>query len=382
MLAGGTDTLYREVLATGMQHYVRIEVWSGLGVPLETLIPAQRGGEPEGGLCFFNGGISATLNSRVTRELQFSVPYDMYPLEPTDLLAPFGNEIRVFRGVRLGDGSDGYTWPVFRGRIRQVRQYSTGNCTILCTDRAADVVDHGFVSPQNSQPGDTVFEEFQRLVIDAVPDATFGASDTFLTPVQPLTWEFDRGAALDEMTRAVAAVWYTLGNGDFVMRRYPWTEPGVPVLTLTDAPGGTINYWEVLRDRNAIYNVVTVTGERLTGQAPVYATASDVNPLSPTYVDGGFGVRSLLDRLQTVSTVGGAIGAAQERLSVSIAPIEAFQFRCVPDASLELGDVVTLDIEGRSTVQVVSGLSMPLGVDGDMFVSTRSLVLNPLEVVS
>jgi hypothetical protein len=270
---------------------------------------------------------------------------------------------------------------VFRGRIRQAHQYSTGNSVITCTDRAADVVDHGFVSPQNSQPVNTVFEEFQRLVIDAVPDATFGSSDTFVTNVQPLSWEFDRGAALDEMSRSVSAVWYTLSNGDFVMRRYPWTVPSVPVLTLTDAPGGTVNYWEAMRDRNAIYNVVTVTGERLTGQAPVFATASDTNTLSPTYIDGGFGVRSLLDRLQTPSTQGGAAGAAQQRLAVSIAPIEAFQMRCVPDAALELGDVVVLDLNGRQVIQVVSALSMPLGVDGDMFVSTRSLVSNPLGVI-
>ncbi len=382
MLTGGTDTLYREVLATGMQHFVRLEVWTGLGAPLEALIPAQRSGEPEGGLCFFNGTVSATLNSRVTRQLQFSVPYDMYPVSPTDLLAPFGNEIRAFRGVRLGDGSDVYTWPVFRGRIRQAHQYSTGNVVITCTDRAADVVDHAFVTPQNSQPLHTVFEEFQRLVIDAVPDASFGASDTFLTPVQPLSWELDRGAALDEMARSVAAVWYTLSDGDFVMRRYPWTVQSVPVLTLTDAPGGTVNYWEAMRDRNSIYNVVTVTGERLTGQAPVYATAADVDVTSPTYINGGFGVRSLLDRLQTPSTQGAAAQAAQDRLSVSIAPIEAFQMRCVPDASLELGDVVLLELDMRPVVQVVSALSMPLGVDGDMFVSTRSLVSNPLEVVS
>jgi hypothetical protein len=380
MLAGGNDPLYRSVLATGMEHFVRLEVFSGLGVPLESLIPAQRGGEPEGGLCFYNGGVSATLNSRVTRELQFSVPYDMYPLDPGGLLAPFGNEIRAFRGVRLGDGSTTYTWPVFRGRIRQVRQYSTGNVVVVCTDRAADVVDHGFVSPQNSQTANTIFQEFQRLVIEAVPDAAFGPSDTFASPVKPLSWEFDRGAALDEMARAVSAVWYTLSNGEFVLRRYPWTQIAAPVVTLTDAPGGTVNYWEALRDRNDIYNVVTVTGERLTGDAPVFGTASDTNPASPTYVNGGFGVRSFLDRLQTPSTLGAATGAAQERLSVSIAPIEAFQLRCVADASVELGDVIRLNLEGRELVQVVSALSMPLGVDGDMFLSTRSLVLNPLEV--
>lgn len=380
MLPGGSDQLYRDALATGTGHWVRLEVWSGLGVPLAALIPAQRGGEPEGGLCFYNATVSATLNSRVTRELQFSVPYDMYPVSPSDLLAPFGNEIRAFAGIRLGDGSDVYTWPVFRGRIRQVRQYSTGNVSLVCTDRAADVTDHEFVSPQNSDTDNSIYMEFVRLVSDAVSDPTFGPSDSFLTLVQPLTWELSRSAALDEMAQAVGAVWYCLANGDFVMRRFPWTQPGPPVVTLTDGPGGTVNYWEALRDRNMIYNVVTVSGERLDGAAPVYGTAMDTNPLSPTYVDGGFGVRSLLERLQTPATAGRAQGAAQERLAVSVAPVESFQLRCVPDASLELGDIINLVIEGREVTQVVSGLSMPLGMDNDMFVSTRSLVSNTLEV--
>lgn len=380
MLPGGTDALYRDALATGMGHFVRLEVWSGLGLPLETLVPAQRGGEPEGGLCFYNGTVSATLNSRVTRELQFSVPYDLYPDDPTDLLAPFGNEIRAYRGIRLGDGSDTYTWQVFRGRIRQVRKYSTGNVSITCTDRAADVTDHEFITPQNSQTNNSVFAEFVHLVSDAVPDATFGVSDEFITMVQPLTWELSRSAALDELASTMGAVWYALANGDFVMRRYPWTQPGAPVITLTDGAGGTINSWEMLRDRNQIYNVVTVTGERLNGDAPVYGTAMDTDPLSPTFVGGGFGVRSLLERLQTPATAGRAQGAALERLAVAVAPVESISMRCIADASLELGDVITVDIEGRTTVQVVSALSMPMAMDDDMFVSTRSLVSNTLEV--
>lgn len=380
MLPGGTDALYREVLATGMQHYVRLEVWSGLGVQLA--IMSEDLGEPEGGLVFYNGTLSATLNSRVTRQLQFSVPFDLYPYETTDLLAPFGNEIRAYRGVRLGDGDETYVWQIFRGKIRQVRQYSTGNVTLSCTDRAADVVDNAFVSPQNSQTSNTIYQEFVRLITDAVRDPTFGASDPFPALMQPLTWSLDRGGALDEMARANGAVWYSLANGDFVLRRYPWTQAGTPLLTLySEGDLGTINYWEAARDRDNIYNVVTVSGERLTGQDPVYATASDTNPASPTRVDGGFGIRSLIDRLQTPSTPGAAAGAAQQRLQVAVAPTEAFALRCVADASMELGDIVTLNIGGREVTQVVSALSMPLGVDGDMFMSTRSLVTNTLEVM-
>lgn len=379
MLPGGNDPLYRAALVAGAEHFVRIEVWSGLGVQLD--IPEQFRGEPEGGLVFFNGTVSATLNSRVTRQLQFSVPYELYPTDPGDLLAPFGNEIRAYRGIRLGDGDTTYVWQVFRGKIRQVRQYSTGNVSLSCTDRAADVVDNEFVNPQNSQTSNSIYQEFVRLITDAVADPTFGVSDPFPGLVQPLTWALDRSAALDEMARSNGALWYSLANGDFVLRRYPWVQSGaVPVVAMSNGADGSINYHEALRDRNNIYNTVTVTGERLTGQVPAYATAQDTNPASPTNVFGGFGVRSLLERLQTPSSPGDATGAAASLLAVSIAPTEAFQLRCTADASLELGDVVTLDIDGREVTQVVSALSVPMGVDGDMFLSTRSLVQNVLEV--
>lgn len=379
MLAGGTDPLYRSVLAAGHKHFVRIEVWSGLGAPLAALIPTDRGGEPEGGLCFYGGAVNATLNSRVTRTLSVQVPFDLYPVLPTDLLAPFGNEIRAYRGVLLGDGSDVYTWQVFRGRIREVGQTSSGAVAVMCSDRAADVVDHQFVNPQNSQPANTVFQEWMRLIGDAVPDASFGVSDSFSATVKPLTWELGRSAALDEMAKSVSALWYAQANGDFVLRVLPWTQSTPVVLTLTDAVGGTVNEWAVSRSRDSIYNVVTVSGERLNGDAPVYATASDTMVGSPTNVSGGFGVRSLLERLQTPSTSGGAQGAANSILATSIAPVESWQLQMMPDAALELGDVVRVQVNNRDVTQVVTGLTIPLDLSSDMMVSTRSLVLNRLQ---
>lgn len=383
MLAGGTDTLYRDALAAGQRHYVQVEVWSGLGVKLGTLIPEQYvGTDDDGGLVFFSGQVSATLNSRVTRNLQLTVPFDLYPEQPTDLLAPFGNELRVFRGLLLGDGSKKYTWPVFRGRIRDVEQSSSsGQVTVTCADRAADVVDAQFVNPQNSQTANTIYTEFIRLVRDVVVDAEFGVSDSFNTRVKALTWELDRAAAIDEMATSGGGLWYALADGKFVMRVVPWTQKKDPVLTMTDAQGGTIVGWTRSRSRESIYNVVTVSGERLSGDAPVYATAQDSVPTSPTYVNGSFGIRSMLKRLQTAATIGGAQGAAYTLLANAIAPVETWQINVVPDAALELGDVLTIDIGGTQRTQVVSGLTMPLDLRGDMMVSTRSLVVNRLEGV-
>lgn len=385
MLPGGNDDLYRRVLGTPHEHYARIEVWSGLGVQLEVLErqvpPPDDGSRTAVGLVFLPGTqVSATLGQQVARTLQLVVPSYLYPVQTTDLLAPFGNEIRAFYGVRLGDGDLTYVWQVFRGKIQDVSMEAGGGvCSVMCEDRGRDVLDVGFVRPENSNAGDQVLVEFQRLINGAVTDATFGASDVPATLVRPLTWQQDRGGALDELAQAVGALWYALANGDFVMRTYPWARAQLPVVTLTDAEGGSVQGWTVSRSRSRIYNTVTVTGERLNGDDPVFATAQDTNPASPTYVDGGFGIRSYLSRLQTPSTQGGAAGVAQQLLRTAISPTELWDLDVTPDAALELGDPVRLLIDGRDVTQVVAGFTLPLDLSGNMRVSVRSVVVGTVD---
>ncbi len=379
MLPGGTDPLYRSVLSAGHTSYTRVEVWSHSGVRLDTQLPLpQRNtwlAQDGNGLVFIDGSVDATLNSRVARNAQLVVPAYMYPFETTDLLAPFGNEIRIYHGALLGDGSQQYVWQVFVGRIRDVSMSSDGSCVLRCSDRAVDVADVNFVSPQNSVVGNTINEEFQRLVLDAVPGATFGPCDVFIKEMEALTWEFDRSSALDEIARSVGALWYPLADGRFVIRRFPWTVASAPVVTWSDATDGIVNSWSVRRSRDSIFNVVTVTGERLNGDAPVYATASDTTPGSPTDVNGNFGVKSLVERLQSPATQGGAQSAAQSLLRTYISPVQEWTLGMVPDAALELGDVGVVDVESRTDIQVVTAFQLPLGVTGDMSVSMRSLVV-------
>jgi len=385
MLPGGDDELYRRVLGTPHEHYARIEVWSGLGVQLEVLerqVPLPDDGpRTAAGLVFLPGTqVSASLGQQVARTLNLTVPSYLYPVLPSDLLAPFGNEIRAFYGVRLGDGDLTYVWQVFRGKIQDVSmEAGAGVCSVVCEDRGRDVLDVGFVRPENSNAGDQVIVEFQRLINGAVTDATFGTSDVPATLVRPLTWQQDRGGALDELAQAVGALWYALANGDFVMRTYPWARAQDPVVTLTDADGGSVQGWQVSRSRSRIYNTVTVSGERLNGDMPVFATAQDTNPVSPTYVGGGFGIRSYLSRLQTPSTQGGAAGVAQQLLRTAISPTELWNLDVTPDAALELGDPVRLLIDGRDVVQVVAGFTLPLDLSGNMSVAVRSMVVGTVD---
>lgn len=375
MLTGGTDPLYRAALSRPHTQYVKVEVLDGAGNVLP--LPAQSVGEDGGLLIGPGSAVSATLSSRVTRRLVITVDQSLYPAMPTDLLAPYGNRLRAELGIKFADGSR-YAWTVFTGRIQRPWLSPEGIAMIPAADRAYEVAEAGFLVPENSQVGNTINAEFVRLVSDAVADAVFGPSDTFFQTVPALTWESDRAGALDEMSTAAGAFWYALNDGRYVQRFVPWTVPGSPVVSLSDGENGVL-VASPLRDREDVYNSITVTGERADGSTPVYAVAEDTNTASTTYVNGPFGRRHKTIRLQTPQTQGTAQTAANDYLRRSVALQETWTWTMPPDASLELGDVVELNAYDRSgIIQVVSGFNLPLEVGNMMTVQAHAQVIGGL----
>lgn len=370
MLARGLDPMYRAALATSHQAYVKVEVLDGLQNVLES------------DLVFTNGSVTATLTSRISRQCTLSVAEDLYPYLATDLLAPYGNMIRATRGIEFADGTR-FAWVVFVGRIQDTALNDDGTCTVQAADFAADVLENRFVRPENSQPSNTVTDETVRLVTEGFAQAQFGQLDTFAELVRTRTWQLDRGQALDEITTSVGAFWYPLADGRFVLRRYPWTVPGVPVVTYSDTGTlGSVDSSRAARSRSDVYNSLTVTGERLNGDPAVYALAQDTNSASTTYVDGNFGTRHQMLRLQTPGSIGAAQAAANENLKRLIGLVDTWGWTMAPDAALELGDVVQLDVRERTgIIQVVAGFRMPLDLSDPMACVGRAQIADILEGV-
>lgn len=364
MLAGGLDPLYRAALARPHEPYLRVDVYAG-----NELLQA--------GIPWESGSVGATLTSRVARQLSMTVDESLFPHEADDLLNPYTRSLRVWRGVQFADGNR-YRWLIFRGKIT-VARLSGGTATIQARDRAGEVDEAKFVAVANSNAGSLVLDEFQRLVSDGVPDATFGPSDEYWERVPILSWESDRAAALDDIADGVGSFWYPLADGEYVLRRVPWTVPAAPVLTMTDQEGGTVLASDVERSRDSVWSSVVVTGERTDGTAPVYAAVEDLNPASPTYALGPFGVKHRLVKLNSPATQDQAAAAADAWLRRSKAPSKVWAINCVPDPALELGDVVRLNVRGRSEVQVVASFTMPFDAKQNMRVGFRSQVLSNLE---
>jgi hypothetical protein len=371
--AGGLDAQYRDALTRPHTVYSRVDVLARDGTVLQS------------DLGFINGSVRATLNSRVARVLSLDVDRSLFPLlangavDTGGLLAPFGNRLRAYRGIMYGDGTI-VSFPVFYGRIETVEMARSGTVSLTANDLAADVVDAQFETPQSSVTSNTISTEFRRLIRDALADATFGTSDLTGTKIAAVAWQSDRAQALDDMSATVAMLWYPLADGSFVQRLTPWTKPGQTAqIVLADgtnaAPGvnGAITDWKISVSRTGVYNSVVFTAERQDGSTPVHATVRDLSASSPTYYLGNFGRKPLLVQNQSALTQSQCVAAAQSTLKAATAITQTWDpVTIIPDASLELGDLVSTAAEGAASVQVISGFTLPLRETGDMSLSLRA----------
>ena len=379
MLPNGLNGMYRASLATSHQPYLLVEVLDG---QQQTIAELPLLGDPEGGVGYLAGSVSATLTSRIARTCTLTVPDFMYPFAPDGLLAPYGNMLRAWRGVSYADGTN-FRWQVFVGRIQETKLNSNGTCTVQAADFAADVLENRFVRPENATASNAVTTEIQRLIVDGFSQAVFGTVEQFTAPARTRTWQLDRGQALDELATSVGAFWYPRADGAFNLVRYPWTVAVPPVVTYSDSgPLGVVVTAEATRSRAGVFNSLSVTGERLNGDPAVYALAQDTNADSITYINGDFGRRHQLLRLQTPGSQGAAQGAANANLRRLVALVDAWTWSMPVDSALELGDTVQLDVYGRAPVtQVVAAMRIPLDLSGLMTVEGRSVISAPLEGV-
>lgn len=368
------NRFYREALAASAEPYSRVEIWRA-GIQVDEMLWVNRQEPYTGNVpVYFDGSVRATLGSQVTRTMSLTVPGWMYPWEADDLINPYGTELRGFKGLRYGNGTPD-EFACFVGTVEKVRPAQNGVCKVEAADTALRVASAGFLAPTPSNVGALILDEFERLVLQADPRAKFGEHDPITDLVPPLSYDDDRGAALDDLAKAASASWFTLGDGRYVMRWLPWTRPSpsAPVI-LTDGPGGTLLEAYPERSTDGVFNQYTVTSDRPDGGAPMYATAQDDDPTSPTWVLGPFGVRSAPTvRVTGATNQGQLLTLAKALLQRSRTLTSSWQITCRPDGSIELGDSLDVTYQERRAFQYAASFSIPLGPQGSMSIDGRDL---------
>ena len=318
----------------------------------------------------FGGSVQAALTHRVTRSGTFNLGPEFWPTSATSVLTPYQTVVKIRGGMEFGDGSK-ETFPLITGRVGDLTRNANGDVTARVDDLAADVIGFRFQSPRNSD-NVTVLNQIRRLISEALPSAVFGTNDVADAQTPKLTWDEDRGQAIDTLAGALGGRWYALGDGSFVVRAYPY-DTGVIVQTVVDGPGGLLVTGVPAITRDGAANSVTVVVERFDGGVPFRVTATDLNPASPTMFGGPFGRVSQIIKVQTPLTQGQATTYARAQLEAATALSSSWTVGMVPDYSLEPGDTVRLESRGVSSTQVIDTITYPLA-PGVMNLNTRAFV--------
>lgn len=293
------------------------------------------------------------------------------PLLASDPIAPYGNELRISRGVRLTTG-DEYV-PLIVMRIETVEATAAG-VRVSGKDRAAAIADARFLIPYTVEAGQNACDAIRALVDDGVPGLTWVISPTGHVTTDVVYPEMsDRLDAAIEMAAAIGYELFFDGYGQAVLQPEP-SPSEEPVADLVEGEAGVLVSVSKRWSRDGGYNAVIASGENSSLVLPVRGEAYDLDPASPTYWLGPYGKVPRWYSNPNLATDDQAEGAALAVLQRELGVSEAVNLGAVPNPTLEPGDVVLVTRAqlGIDRTHVIDRVTIPLDVTTPMSASTRS----------
>lgn len=336
--------------------------------------PGQTGTNPEGVVIgIIEGDVQLDGTADVRSTVDMATPgRDMWPVRSNLLLAPYGNELFIERGVQFGGGTTEWCSLGYH-RIYSVQQDNApdGPIAIGGRDRMAGIVDAKLTEPRQYTATATFGSVAEDLVLEVYPWATIEWDDgTDLTTIgRDVIGEQDRYALLHDVVTSVGKVAYWDHRGVLVIRTPP--DPASPVFEVNAGADGVLVEMSRLLTRDGVYNAVVATGEGADTESPVRALVVDDNPLSPTYWFGGFGKvprfynSPFLTSNAQATTAGTALLRRAAGLPYSV------DFTSVPNPALEPDDPVRVVHRSGSEVHVMETLTIPLVADAAAGSRTR-----------
>ena len=307
------------------------------------------------------GEVAATLDTHVAGEVrvaseqirrQGTVAFadldgTLTPTDATDLLAPFGNELRVWRGMRAADGTfqqNDLLVPVGTLRIEETTvDWPRVTCQVF--DRAVIVQQARLTAPFTLIRGVNYAEGIQALLADRLPSVfdQFNFTTTGeTTPLVVLEEQADPWDEAQKMATAAGLVLYfdPMGVCTLEPARDP-TSLDVAASYTEDATSALLGVSRTLSAQGG-FNGVVASGEPAGDQVPPRAVVWDTDPASPTYYLGPFGMRPRFYASPFVTTTQQAQSAATKLLQGEIGIAEQVSFTTVTNPAHEVGDPVYL----------------------------------------
>ncbi|HEY9415924.1 MAG TPA: DUF5047 domain-containing protein [Pseudonocardia sp.] len=297
----------------------------------------------------------------------------MWPTSADALLAPYGNELFVRRGVRYGNGvTEWVSLGYHRLNTPEQDQAPHGPITLAATDRMSGIVDGRLTAPRPFSASTTRGAMLSALVGEIYPWATIEWDDAAVrdAPIgRQIIVEEDRYAGCDELVTGVGKRWWWDHRGVLVVRNPPAS--AAPVWEVNHGQDGVLVELGRRLTREGVYNAVVATGEGADTATPARGVAVDSNSQSPTYFYGPFGRVPRFFSSPLITSNSQAANAAASLLRQQLGLPYAVDLSMVPNPALEPYDPIRVRYPGRSEVHVLDRLGVPLTAGGVMPASTR-----------
>jgi hypothetical protein len=295
----------------------------------------------------------------------------LVPTDPTSLLAPYGQQLRVFRGVRVPSGDVLAPLGVFRILKTNVEAPS-GVVSVEADDLSYVVRRNRWTTPWQvgavdaaDAIADILTDRFAEVEIDfELTGYTVGVG------VLESGSESDPWRDAQDIARAAG---YELAFGpDGVARLYAPASPDQPA-TATYGPGTVILTASREVDATETYNGVYAYGESSALPEPVYAEAWDEDPASPTYRYGPFGEVPRFFASPFITTTDQAESAAESLLAQVTGSAEAVTWTQIVNPAHDVDDVIDLAVDQLhlSARIVLDTLDIPLLATDAMSATAR-----------
>lgn len=334
----------------------------------------------------------------------------LIPTTPFSDVTPFGNEVRVWRGIVV----DAPDYPTYAS-LRSIASYTAlaathdtygGMAQALGTVEVTEEVPLGVfvmtdVEVEDSADGATMtivgVDRSKRIAdagwIDPVSIATATIPDAIVAVLTD-RW---MGVETDFPVLAQTIPATVLGLKDSGSGKDPWGDVqkfaeaggrdlhfdgiGVAVLPPVVDPATATPVETYIEDSEAMLlsakrglssdttrNGIVMTGEGTNVDPPVRAVVFDEDPTSPTYRYGPFGERPEFISSPLVLTTADATTAAAAELTKRKGAEEAVEWTQICDPSLDAGDVIKIRNTGTrlDKVVVLDRVTIPLAVTGAM----------------
>lgn len=294
-----------------------------------------------------------------------------------DLLAPYGNEIRLWRGAVTPAGDE--LIPLGTLGIRTVEFEDGGaftGITVTGIDRCKRLQESRFPYPRTTDVQFSAIEQVRALIWEVLPGVEIRVDPRLVDVLMPqATWAENRDGAITDIMTAIGGELFCDPLGAFVLQPVP-SLSDAPAFTVAGGPGGVLASARRSLTRDGVFNgVIARSSTTAADTTPVVSDlVVDDDPTSPTYWGGNFGQIVGFYESSLLTGYGQANIAARAALLNQIGAARSLNYSQAVNPAIEPGDVgsVVNAQTGATERHLHDQVSTPLAADGVMTAQTRS----------